>query len=226
MDLSQYKETTTPPDELAAADEVYGALADSVRRLAVAQLLTTVDFDEARAVAAELDALTSRLQASAKAGSLGVELTAGLDVRNHGNAVIGLRNPFAAALGEHRIVWSDTGAGASVHLNGLYEGPPGHVHGGVLALLLDQLFGEAAAATGVPGMTARLTLNYRRPTPLGDATMMAWLDHREGIKTTIKGHFKDAEGNITVEADGLFITPRWARAGQDAWPSAHPSTFE
>ena len=58
-------------------------------------------------------------------------------------------------------VWSD------FHLGAAYEGPPGLVHGGVSAMILDQILGEAAGAGGKPGMTGTLTLTYRQGTPLG-----------------------------------------------------------
>jgi hypothetical protein len=32
-----------------------------------------------------------------------------------------------------------------------------------------------------------------------------------GIKTIVKGELRDADGEVTVEAEGLFILPRWAR---------------
>jgi len=91
--------------------------------------------------------------------------------------------------------------------------------------VLDQLFGEAGAAAGSPGMTGRLTLHYRRPTKLGNVSMEAWLDRTDGIKTYIKGHLKDADGQVTVEAEGLFILPRWAREQADSWPR-RPPKFE
>jgi hypothetical protein len=37
---------------------------------------------------------------------------------------------------------------------------------------------------------------------------------KEGIKTYARGHIADAAG-ITVEADGVFIMPSWARDGAD-----------
>src|SRR4051812_28205119 len=43
-------------------------------------------------------------------------------------------------------------------LSDIYEGPPGFVHGGISALILDDLLGNAAAANGTPGMTATLDL--------------------------------------------------------------------
>lgn len=206
-----YRTAPGTPEEIAAADEVHAALTQATRELALAQLQTTVDLDEVRAVTSEIEALTKRLRASYKDGSYGAELSPEGKVRNFGNTVMGLRNPLAAIIGEHKIVWNDNGASARFHLNALYEGPPGLVHGGVSALLLDQLCGEAAAAGGGPGMTGRLTLTYRRPTPLGDLSMEAWVDSRDGHKTVVKGHIKDADGQVTVEAEGLFILPRWAR---------------
>jgi acyl-coenzyme A thioesterase PaaI-like protein len=103
------------------------------------------------------------------------------------------------------------GATAEFFLNALYEGPPGMVHGGVLALVLDQIFGEAAAAGGVPGMTGTLKLRYRRPTPLGAVSASAYVTSSAGIKTIVQGELRGADGEVTVEAEGLFIVPKWAR---------------
>lgn len=59
--------------------------------------------------------------------------------------------------------WAEFALGAT------YEGPPGFVHGGVCALILDQVMGEAAAAAGYPGMTAGLTLRFHRHDSPGPA---------------------------------------------------------
>jgi hypothetical protein len=37
------------------------------------------------------------------------------------------------------------------------------------------------------------------------------VDRREGIKTWGKGRMLDADGEVTAEAEGVFILPRWAR---------------
>lgn len=224
MQPAYYTPSGLTAEELAEQDRVYGALTEATRALTLAQLQTRVDLAEAEAVTKELELLTERLRAAYKPGAFGAELDEGHRVRNHGNTVVGLRNPCAALLGEHGVVWGENGARASFHLNALYEGPPGLVHGGVSALILDQLLGEAGAAAGSPGMTGRLTLSYRRPTPLGDLSAEAWVESTDGTKTVIKGHLKDADGNVTVEAEGLFILPRWAREHAQ-WRGARP-TFE
>lgn len=49
----------------------------------------------------------------------------------------------------------------------VYEGPPGVVHGGFLALFFDCVLQQLNCDMGLAGKTTRLALRYRRPTPLG-----------------------------------------------------------
>jgi acyl-coenzyme A thioesterase PaaI-like protein len=134
---------------------------------------------------------------------------------------MGLRNPVAPPLdirsdGEGRA-WSD------FHLGAAYEGPPGLVHGGVVSLMLDQVLGHAVSTSGRPGMTGTLTIVYRQGTPLGDLRCEAWVDHREGIKTWGKGRILTVDGEVTAEAEGVFILPKWAR-GLDRFRAAAEAT--
>jgi acyl-coenzyme A thioesterase PaaI-like protein len=196
------------PDE-AERDAAHGALARAVAALIDSSMLTEVDLDEVQAVTAEVAALDARLAARAEQGSLGVTLTSGGGVRNHGNTVVGLRNPLSVVSPACREVDGQV-LRFRTHLGPAWEGPPGHVHGGVSALVLDQALGEAASVFGGPGMTGRLTLHYRRATPLGPVTVEAWLESTDGTKTVAKGRTLDADGNTCVEAEGLFIFPKWA----------------
>jgi acyl-coenzyme A thioesterase PaaI-like protein len=205
----QYDVVDLTEDELAEERRVYGGLAQGVRDLAEASLRSTVDPDEAEAIRAEIESLTQRLRKSQIDGSFGVSLTRGGGVRGYGNAVVGLRNPIAVPLQIERS--PDGRAWAEFELNALYEGPPTNVHGGVLALVLDQVFGEAAAAGGTPGMTGTLTLRYVKNTPLGRCSAEGWIDRREGVKTYVHGVLRNADGEVTVEGEGIFILPRWAR---------------
>jgi acyl-coenzyme A thioesterase PaaI-like protein len=196
-------------DELESERTVLGGLADSVRDLADASLRTTVPAEVVAEVQDEIVRLTARLRAEQIAGSFGVSLSSEGTVRGYGNAVVGLRNPIAPPLDIEKS--TDGRAWSSFHLGALYEGPPGMVHGGVAALVLDQLLGEAAAAGGSPGMTGTLTLRYEQNTPLGECSGEAWVDHVDGVKTIVKGVLRRAGGETTVRAEGIFILPRWAR---------------
>jgi acyl-coenzyme A thioesterase PaaI-like protein len=96
------------------------------------------------------------------------------------------------------------------HLGAAYEGPPGHVHGGVAALVLDHLLGEAASDGVNPRLTGTISLRYVRATRLGQLHAEAITTRVDGVKTFAAGHLADEEG-VTVEAEGVFILPRWAR---------------
>ncbi|WP_224865746.1 MULTISPECIES: PaaI family thioesterase [Mycolicibacter] len=107
--------------------------------------------------------------------------------------------------GENGHCWSD------FHLGAAYEGPPSLVHGGVSALILDHLLGEAASeGLTKPLFTGTITVKYLRGTPLGPLRAEAWVYRREAIKTYARGHIADSAG-VTVEAEGVFIIPAWAR---------------
>lgn len=73
-------------------------------------------------------------------------------------------------------------------------------------------WGEAASPDGKPRFTGSITVRYPRACPLGGALHAeAQITRVDGVKKTfVSGYISDAEG-ITVEADGVFITPRWLR---------------
>ena len=104
----------------------------------------------------------------------------------------------------------DGGVVAEVTLGLAYEGPPSFVHGGMSALLMDQLLGSAAAAAGLWGMTAHLELDYRGPLPLeAPLVLRARVAENEGRKSLITGTIAlgaDPD-RVLVEARGVFVLP-------------------
>ena len=204
---SGYQIDESSLDELEAERALYGPFTQAIRELVDTAIRTTASADEVRRARAEIEAITLRLRAGGLTGPYGVRFRADGASRAWGNAVIGLRNAVAPPLA---ITKDDRGVRAGFHLGAAYEGPPGSVHGGVLALVLDQMLGQAAGAGGKPGMTAMLTLSYRRRTPLGDLTSRAWIERAESHKTWARGEIHGPDG-VTVEAEGLFILPKWAR---------------
>jgi acyl-coenzyme A thioesterase PaaI-like protein len=222
--VAGYVQDDITPEELERQKAVYVPFTQAVRELVDATIRTEVDDDEIRAVQAEVEALTARLRTHQLEGPYGVRFGVTGRGRPWGNSVVGVRNPIAPPLA---IEHDETGRSwSSFHLGAAYEGPPDLVHGGVSALILDQMLGEAAGAGGKPGMTGTLTLRYRRGTRLGDLRAESWIDRSEGIKTWAKGHILDHEG-VTVEAEGVFILPRWAREAIAQHESeGTPSYFE
>jgi acyl-coenzyme A thioesterase PaaI-like protein len=183
---------------------MYEALAQSVRRLIDFTIRTEVDADSAAIAKGHVDRAVGQLGESLMPGSFGLrEVADGQSVAS-GNVVIGIRNPVAPPLTVHRE--ADGAAWTEVVLGAAYEGPPGHVHGGVCALLLDHVLGATAHQPGRPAYTGTLTLRYVRGTRLGRLRVQAYVDRVDGAKTFAKGHIADRNG-ITVTAEGVFIIP-------------------
>lgn len=189
--------------------ELYATFTQSVRELADATLRTNADTDALARAEAEIRAITARLAADQIPGTHGEHCTAGGLVGSWGNAVVGLRNAVAMPLEftyEDDVIWAEFTAGA------LYEGPPGHMHGGVIALLLDQVTGELAAHLKKPGLTANLSVDYKFPTKLNQKLRIeARLDRVDGFKTWTKGTVSTMDGTVCAVGTGLFILPRWLR---------------
>jgi acyl-coenzyme A thioesterase PaaI-like protein len=126
--------------------------------------------------------------------------------------VIGPANPIAPPLVVH--VLDDGSVRGEVTMRPIHEGPPGVVHGGWVATLLDQLLGHANAAAGVGGFTAELTVRYRRPTPYGvPLTVSARTESVDGRRVHATGEIV-ADGVVTAEARGLFLMPSEERVAE------------
>lgn len=92
-----------------------------------------------------------------------------------------------------------------------YEGPPGHVHGGIVSAAFDEVLGMVQSMTGNPGMTGRLIVNYRRPTPLyREVVFKGQVDRVDGRKIFTSGTLH-AGDTLCAEAEGLFISVDFSR---------------
>jgi acyl-coenzyme A thioesterase PaaI-like protein len=199
-------------EEIERLRGLYEPLAQSVRELIDATIRTQVDAAAVAAAKSEIDSATARLRSQQLDGPFGVRYLATGERMAWGNAVIGIRNPIAPPLA---IEHDDAGKSwCDFHLGAAYEGPPGHVHGGVAALILDHLLGEAASDGVNPRLTGTISFRYVRATRLGRLHAEAATTRIDGVKTFAAGYLADKDG-ITVEAEGVFIQPRWARDGAD-----------
>ncbi|XP_047214612.1 acyl-coenzyme A thioesterase THEM4 isoform X1 [Girardinichthys multiradiatus] len=90
----------------------------------------------------------------------------------------------------------------------LLEGPPGHVHGGAIATMIDTVTGTHASLLSAPVMTANLNINYRSPIPLGSTVLIeSTLDKEEGKKKFILCSVTSTDGSrVHTEATALFVS--------------------
>jgi Thioesterase superfamily len=206
----QFTHEPVQADEANRQRAIYEPFTEAVRELLDATIRTQADAQAIADAQCAIEAVTAKLRANQLDGPFGVRFTTDGEGMSWGNPVIGVRNPLSPPLTIQRgggRCWTDFVLGAA------YEGPPHHVHGGVSALILDHILGEVASdGLTRPLFTGTITLKYLRGTPLGPLRSEAWIERVDGIKTYARGFISDAEGP-TVEADGVFIQPAWARAG-------------
>jgi hypothetical protein len=205
--------------EVMSADEhdrlmaLYGPLTDDIRGLIEAALRTEAEPDAIATARTAIQAATEALRSRERDDSQVVRYSFDGRPLVWNNAVIGLRNAIAPPLTIHHgddgiSCWSE------FTLNAAYEGPPGLVHGGVCALVLDHVLGEAASeGLTKPLFTGTITIRYVRGTPLGRLRAEAAVERTEGFKSFVSGHLSDTEG-ITAEAEGIFVKPAWAREAE------------
>lgn len=175
-------------------------LADAVRRLVDAVVRTQVSPDDVAAAARSVDAVTASLSGDLREGPYTPDLTDPFG--NPVSLVTGPAHPYAPPV---RIDAGPDGATARFRLGSTYEGPPGLVHGGMLALVLDHVLGQAALGAGHGGMTVNLELTYLAPTPIGsDLVAEAHVVSVDGRKISLIGSVR-AGDTTTVTARGLFL---------------------
>jgi len=116
--------------------------------------------------------------------------------------LIGPSHPLAPPLkierdGDHAV--------GTATFSQVYEGPPGAVHGGVIAAMFDVMLISAASISHVAGLTGTLTVRYRKPTPLRQPIRYeSWIDEVLDRKAMVKG-ISTFDGEVLAEAEGIFI---------------------
>jgi acyl-coenzyme A thioesterase PaaI-like protein len=176
------------------------ALGEALRRLLDVAVETGASPAELRAAAIAIDSVTASLRSPVVRANMAVDRDS---YRAHMSLVGGLSHPAAPQL---VLEPSGNGVTGQVTVGTVFQGGPGLVHGGVLALLIDHAMGCVAASPERPAMTVQLSLRYRRPTPIGvPLTVAAQLDRIEGRKLRLSATIS-AAGRVTVDAVAIFLT--------------------
>jgi hypothetical protein len=191
---------------VAGRERELRAMADAVRRLVRITATNTADADWTADAARRLHALADALEDAvpdAPAPRYGA-LRPPEDPHDifPYDPVLGLYNPLALPI---EVEWQPPRALGRARFDTPYEGPPGCVHGAILAAAFDQVINVANILGGAAGPTATLALEYKKPTPLGAPLVFeAWVDAVEGRKVTSCAQVRHGDV-VTAEARGLFI---------------------
>jgi len=201
------RDTSEPRLELAA----------QVRRLIALTVGSRASDEDVSAAAASLEKVADGLEAA----------TRGRQPRRHPDRfgdpqdffptspVIGFASPLAPpvlirAVGDelHGTAWFDY----------QYEGPPTCVHGGVIAMVFDEMLGSVNILAGFPSMTGTLTIRYRKPTPIRSPICLeARFVSRTGRRIRTWGGMYHGD-ELTAEADAVFVeaSAQFARSIRNA----------
>jgi acyl-coenzyme A thioesterase PaaI-like protein len=188
-----------------ASEDARFALAEQLRRITSAMVglpIADTDITAATAAVREVADVLERV-----AGP-GRRLRAQPDPVGHPqeffptSPVIGFANPVAPPVVVEAV---DGELRGTAYFDYQYEGPPTCVHGGVIAMVFDEMLGAANIMAGSPGMTGTLTIRYRKPTPLRTPLRLeARFMGREGRKIRTYGAIFH-EQTLTAEAEGIFV---------------------
>lgn len=89
----------------------------------------------------------------------------------------------------------------------IYEGPPGFVHGGYIAAVIDETLGKVQAQTDNPGMTSNLLIQYIRPCPINlEYSLEGRIIKVEGRRIFTKASIT-LNGKIMAAAKATFVAP-------------------
>lgn len=191
----------------------FSRVGDATRRVIDKLVASMASNDQLEQLALDIEAVASKLESFPR-GRLYEGFSEAANSGSPGgffdhSPISGVANPLAPPInfqipdiakpGPHRVI-------GKVNFGVAYEGPPGCVHGGCLAASFDELLGRAQSLSGKPGMTANLSVNFRKPTPIQvELKLEGFLEKVDGRKVYTKGTCS-YNGEITAEAEALFIT--------------------
>jgi acyl-coenzyme A thioesterase PaaI-like protein len=193
------------PDGGGGGDDERFELALQLRRVTSAMVGAPIAEPDIAAAAAAVKAVADELERVAGPGR---RLRAQPDPAGHPqeffptSPVIGFANPVAPPVVVEAV---DGELRGTASFDYQYEGPPTCVHGGVIAMVFDEMLGAANIMAGSPAMTGTLTIKYRKPTPLRTPLRLeARFLERDGRKVRTYGAIFHGDV-LTAEAEGIFI---------------------
>lgn len=185
-------------------------LAASVRRLVLLTVTNRAPAEDTAAFAEQLDSVADRLQAHVPDPPPPTyfpvdgpsQTNEGIETKMPFDVVIGPYSPLALPV---ELSFDPPKAVGRARFTEPYEGPPGCIHGAVIAATFDIVLTAANLLAGAAGPTSQLSIRYRRPTLLHEeAAFEAWVTRREGRRTFSEGRILQ-NGAVTAEARGEFV---------------------
>jgi len=132
--------------------------------------------------------------------------------------VCGSENPHSMG-----VTWFEQEDGtivAEVTFTEAQQGPPGYVHGGASAAVLDEAMGAAVWRAGFTAVAVNLNVDYRRPVPMHQPVkVLAQLTDPVGRTLRARAEIQLSDGTVAVVARGIYVeAPQlFAESGFGGW---------
>ena len=199
-----------------ARREAMKNLATALRRLTDVAVCTDLAPGEVEAATRRVESLTAELAREQHDGPYSGLLPKQRDYDRPHHAmplspIIGDLNPIRP---EVRVELREGRVYGTAVLSKKFVGPAGFAHGGVTAMICDQLVALAARAAGLRGLTASIEVLYRRPTPLyRELSLEGWCERDGGEREARAFCEIRAEGKRTVRAQARMVVAEWMHDG-------------
>lgn len=87
-----------------------------------------------------------------------------------------------------------------------YSGGPGFLHGGIIAVLLDEAMGKVNRFRAVRAVTAELKIEYLRPVPVGQEIVVEAREvEANGRNLYHESEIRNASGELLARGRGRFV---------------------
>jgi uncharacterized protein (TIGR00369 family) len=87
-----------------------------------------------------------------------------------------------------------------------FEGWQGVTHGGIIATILDEVMAWALVAEDNWGVTARMSLDFKRPVAVGTQVRAeGWIVRNRRRLIDTAGQVVDADGNVLATAEAVYV---------------------
>jgi uncharacterized protein (TIGR00369 family) len=87
-----------------------------------------------------------------------------------------------------------------------FEGWRGVTHGGIIATVLDEVMAWALVAEDNWGVTARMTLDFKRPVPVGTKVRAdGWIVRSRRRLVDTAGQIVDGDGAVLATAEAVYL---------------------
>ena len=95
---------------------------------------------------------------------------------------------------------------ASLRISSTYQGGLGMVHGGIIALILDEAMGKVCRFRDVRAVTASLAVEFKKPVPVEEEILVeAFEESADGRNLHIIGEIRRPSGELLARGKARFV---------------------